>query len=527
ASGTHLQLETTEGTPQPARAQGLAELMGQTNNLKLVFLNGCATKKQVVGLLREGVNAVIATSVPIEDEMATRFAMRFYKNMARQDTIDEAFENACSEAKTYEGGSKREIKKYFYRRVNLEKEIETEKEIPWGLYCNEDHKEVLDWKLPTSIPHLVKVKPEGNLGLSHLEANNVLIETLFEEVAKHNIQAGDLLAAYRRTNRMEIGEVMDAIIESFPTPVGEKLRLLFKSNTINLDRLKLLVATYDAVIQLLCFTMLSQLWDEKRENPGIFIDDDSLNHLDRFFARDSENYGSFKYGTLLRTITRIFKANDIQYFIEGLKNIGEPFLKRDEFFDAHQIMEEIKQEIIQEATQDATGDRTGDTAEPANIQHGNIEESCTTAGTQLAIILKKLLLLFDYKFTSVKNIEVKKSRHEVPQYSHETVILSGEQKKRRRRDLTHISFTDNNSVVLLENIGNVKKYLCLSPFIIDKNALGTNSGNLSRIFLYDYQQEGKYGYKSIDNSHEILEVSANNYPEIKKQLDEFKENVLT
>ncbi|MCP4151314.1 MAG: CHAT domain-containing protein, partial [bacterium] len=114
ASGTHLQLETTDGTPQPAWAQGLAELMGQTTNLKLVFLNGCATKKQVVGLLREGVNAVIATSVPVEDEMATRFAMRFFKNMARQDTIDEAFENACSEAKTYEGGSKREIKKYFY-----------------------------------------------------------------------------------------------------------------------------------------------------------------------------------------------------------------------------------------------------------------------------------------------------------------------------------------------------------------------------------------------------------------------------
>ncbi|MCP4157957.1 MAG: hypothetical protein GY757_60170, partial [bacterium] len=429
-------------------------------------------------------------------------------------TIDEAFENACSEAKTYEGGSKREIKKYLYRRVNLEKENETEKEIPWGLYFNEDHKEVLNWKLPTSIPHLVKVKPEGNLGLSHLEANNVLIETLFEEVAKHNIHGGDLLAAYRRTNRMEIGEVMDAIIESFPTPVGEKLRLLFKSNTINLDRLKLLVATYDAVIQLLCFIMLSQLWDEKRENPGIFIDDDSLNHLDRFFARDSEKDNSYKYGTLLRTITRIFKANDIQYFVEGLKNIGEPFLKRDEFFEAHLVMEEIKQEVNQDSDENNTGP-------------GNIENSCNTAGTQLAIILKKLLLLFDYKFTSVKNIEVKKSRHEVPQYSHETVILSGEQKKRRRRDLTHISFTDNNSVVLLENIANVKKYLCLSPFIIDKNALGTNNGNLSRIFFYGYQQEGKYCYKSIDNGSEILEVSVDNYPEIKKQLDEFKENVLT
>ena len=46
---------------QDADANGIAELLAQQKGLKLVFLNGCSTRKQVNYLLELGIPAVIAT----------------------------------------------------------------------------------------------------------------------------------------------------------------------------------------------------------------------------------------------------------------------------------------------------------------------------------------------------------------------------------------------------------------------------------------------------------------------------------
>ena len=77
ANGTHLQLEAGVGKAEMADATGLAQLLGQQKALQLVFLNGCATQDQVEKLFSCGVKAVIATAVPINDEMATEFAEQF------------------------------------------------------------------------------------------------------------------------------------------------------------------------------------------------------------------------------------------------------------------------------------------------------------------------------------------------------------------------------------------------------------------------------------------------------------------
>jgi tetratricopeptide (TPR) repeat protein len=148
ANGTHLQLETTEGKSQLTNAIGLAQLMGQQKDLILVFLNGCATKKQVELLLNEGVRAVVATSVPIEDEMAVEFAEQFYKALKGQATIENAFKTARAFIKARPGPS-REIE--IYRHVNWQvKETTAKYEIPWGLYIKDNCQEVLKWKLPSS-----------------------------------------------------------------------------------------------------------------------------------------------------------------------------------------------------------------------------------------------------------------------------------------------------------------------------------------------------------------------------------------
>ena len=78
ADGDRLLLQSAL-EPRPAYAEGLATLLGQQRGLKLVFLNGCSTRPQVKRLLDAGVPAVIATARPIDDGVATEFAVAFYQ----------------------------------------------------------------------------------------------------------------------------------------------------------------------------------------------------------------------------------------------------------------------------------------------------------------------------------------------------------------------------------------------------------------------------------------------------------------
>ena len=72
----------TEG--QTAHASGIAAMLGQCPNLKLVFLNGCSTQGQVAMLLEHQVPVVIATSSPVSDESATFFSIRFFEALQQQ-----------------------------------------------------------------------------------------------------------------------------------------------------------------------------------------------------------------------------------------------------------------------------------------------------------------------------------------------------------------------------------------------------------------------------------------------------------
>ncbi|MBK8653022.1 MAG: hypothetical protein IPN20_03700 [Haliscomenobacter sp.] len=53
-----------------ADSTGIANLLGEQENLHLVFLNGCSTEKQVERLKKLGIPVVIYTTVEIGDALA-------------------------------------------------------------------------------------------------------------------------------------------------------------------------------------------------------------------------------------------------------------------------------------------------------------------------------------------------------------------------------------------------------------------------------------------------------------------------
>jgi len=188
ADGSYLQLEKGAGNSELVYANGLAQLLGQEENLKLVFLNGCATKGQVELLLQSGVKLVIATSVPINDDMAVDFSGQFYKKLATDATVEESFITAKSYiAAKY--GEKREIG--IHRDIHIKSQTNKSNELPWGIYYKDDNKDVLNWKLSELtkgiVPPALANKIEEIRNKIALNQTKNAID-LFLELTKDNVE---------------------------------------------------------------------------------------------------------------------------------------------------------------------------------------------------------------------------------------------------------------------------------------------------------------------------------------------------
>jgi len=113
-------------------------ILRNKESLRLVFLNGCSTKNHVQTLFDLGAPAVIATSVPINDNTAMLFSIRFYHNLAGGDNIENAYISAANYAKA--NSTDKRFKNFgapAKRWVDVTGSENDSGEFPWGLYINE------------------------------------------------------------------------------------------------------------------------------------------------------------------------------------------------------------------------------------------------------------------------------------------------------------------------------------------------------------------------------------------------------
>lgn len=85
--------------PDNARQVDMAyyadQLARYGTDLRLVFLNACGTEKQAKALLKEGIRAVVATTLPVRDTYAAEFARHFYTLfLTKGYTLSEAVQEA-------------------------------------------------------------------------------------------------------------------------------------------------------------------------------------------------------------------------------------------------------------------------------------------------------------------------------------------------------------------------------------------------------------------------------------------------
>lgn len=184
---------------QTAFIEGLIERIVEENedgNVVLVFLNGCSTNKHVQVLLEGGVKAVIATSANVNDTLATEFAIRFYKNLAKNEDILGAYNNASAliNTRTKKAGQTRFLGDTLRKIITRMDDIATPEgeevtnEFYWSLYTK-DEAFIKNWTLPTLSKE--ESSPTSNQkynGLSKLETLLYLIDTdidkAFDELDK-------------------------------------------------------------------------------------------------------------------------------------------------------------------------------------------------------------------------------------------------------------------------------------------------------------------------------------------------------
>ena len=504
--GGHASSDKLLLNDEEAHAGGIAQLLAQQDNIKVVFLNGCSTKGQVELLLELGIPAVIATSVPVNDKRAMEFATDFYKALANRFNLEEAFETAAAAAKTKNNS---EVK--LYRGV-ARREATQQQAFPWGLYVHEDKASVLQWKLPSKSHKKIVIEDTSAAPTPEdVPTNKYLTEQLFEAFAPYNDYLEFALFKHKRGEQIEIRKVRQAIMDSVPAPIGDQIRRLFALDEIGRDRIEQIISTYNSLTELMVFTMLSQLWDTKFQKEDANISNEAKTVINNYFQLEVEEISFYDYMALLRAIRKVFEENNIPFFIEEFTTLRKLIYEDEVFASAHQYLQKIKQHLYKEK---------------GKVSATEMRDYCVNGERHLANIFVKLGFLVKYKLVTIKGIGLIKARHKDPQYSVKKVFLDNITAGLLDEEAIYDAYTDNNAVILLKEKKNLSDYLNLSPFIIDENALvGEKKSKLYFFSHYD-KEKGNYHYKFAFNTGDKLMVNDMKYPEVKLDFKNFSQLIL-
>jgi eukaryotic-like serine/threonine-protein kinase len=104
ANGFQQMLECEMGSEQRIHVSGFAEFLASQKSLRFIFLNGCSTDGQVDEFFAAGVPCVLATTTEVDDEVATRFSIRFYTGLGTGADLQTAYEEAVGSIKSQTTG---------------------------------------------------------------------------------------------------------------------------------------------------------------------------------------------------------------------------------------------------------------------------------------------------------------------------------------------------------------------------------------------------------------------------------------
>lgn len=462
-----------------ANAAGIALQLGRCPNLKLVVLNGCCTKGQVLALLEAGVPAVIATSAPVEDRSATQFAITFYQSMSDSHrNIREAFEDAVASAQMQ---SKKALHAENNRGPVLRADNRSVSAPLWGLYYREESD--LEWKLP-----LAAYAPP-----MEYTPNELLIEQLIEAFAPYDEDIQKIKAQEDIGVERSMGEKKKAILKCLPHPVSQQLRkLMSKDKGIEehifydkpgSDRLQQIAHTYATMIELLAYILLADLWQAKEEKADLQIQSADLDILLAFLLRQPGEQKTFHFLPLILSVCHIIEQNELPFFLQEFSALSRSLDADAPFTAACRFLEALRLRM----------------ADKAVLMELEAFQLCPTAEQKLAIVFGQLGFLATYSLSSIRHINVLKFRYPpTPQFNHKVIHLAQEFIELEERPEVMDKFMDASSVLLQQKKGDTSRFLNLSPFIIDESAFDEKA-DLAKLFFFERYEKnlGALRYRHV------------------------------
>lgn len=483
AGGSGLQLNKNFEDTDLGRAVGLADLFRQeveNGILQLVFLNGCSTNPQLELLQEVGVPSVISTYHPIEDKKAVLFAQQFYEcfsNTGREDPfedlpgLDVAFNHAIAYLKTAY-----EVKEQDRHRDTVFEFSATGPSTGeiWTLYSSQP-----DWRLSLEV------------GEEHKPFNELLTLQLIEAIQSYSNPAQKFLAKARAIPGWEdvariTDKAKDIISYSYVGVLGIQLRKLFAIGkepfSENKQRQYLLncLLTAKRALQLICFALISQLWDRQKVKPGEFSEKIRA-HLQNFFENEFD-LDVHEYVQLLQSLCALFTDQQLDYPLEELKDFAPQLETNSDFLKACERLRELHTLLDKSKFESA---------------------DCFTAERQLTYLLKSLHFLAAYRMVSIKNIAYDEMRNSPPRYLHTFTALGIDSKFNVNTErVNYVDVPITTDAVLLFK-GRYQHSTNLFPFIIDVNALTSEDG--AKICFYNGQDfnDGSLNYSFLEDNSNV------------------------
>ncbi|QHS63679.1 CHAT domain-containing protein [Chitinophaga agri] len=534
------------------RKEGLAELLTLAPNLKLVFLNACASKDIVDALHtpdaahpQKGVPIVIGTQRPVYDKVACEFSIYFYTALTKSWPIGKAFDFA----KTFvlSGEHFALFPKGPNRYIGTKRAIATDDDppdnsdpaqFPWGIYYKEFQTD--DWSftqylneqyddrenylpndaliraLAANASRLYKslhqekeqlitaIRNKEDLSQEEFE---IELENINDKFKRRNLQLkeiDDLYIAYLQ-DPQSLTDIADKLINTFPLPLGKLLQRMYSFSQENLltaddyaEFLDLQINFYEILVKLAAATILSDLLEvyELKEKIGKKL---ILNPIQKeiilgYFRQTKETEQDFDYTSFIEVISQVLQENlkdetQIAAFVKEYLLYETINTYESNFFNSHMLIKGIKAKLPTLHTS------------AAYIHH------CKLIETGLINLLRELFFILQYKMVVIKNVEaIRKRNILVKTYFHRYMLL--EQRISDRMEVMELQslpeYAESYSVILVKEIYRMFEYLSLSPFLIDKNVLCEYDG--VDLYFYNYTEGNGIVYKSLTSNERLIHI---------------------
>ena len=490
---------------EPARAVGIAQLLGACPKLQLVVLNGCSTRAQINLLHHAGVPAVIGTHAPVNDDKAMHFSIRLYQALAAHNGLGEAFDLAIAQILAMDD----RIDVQRAAKFNMIKSDQDD--ASWVLSADDEQQQ--QWRLP-SIPAV----PYGGA----FQPNTLLIERLIESLAPYDEEVKRIYDQELEGDEVSLIKKRKALLKCLPHPVSEQLRKLLVPETagpesrffdkLGIERLRQMIALYRTLTELLAFILLSEIWETLSDQPETAaLPTDLQKQLQHFFQLGSKERSVFDFMPLIQHSRAWLAAQGVDCVVVELSKQPQLFSEQGRFYRACRSLEAVKTQLAQRS--------------PVQADANTL---CILAEEQLATVLGELGFLVRYTFASVKNIDAIKHRHiKKPRFKHRLVRLVQHFVGLEEEQEIHADLLDTTSVLLLpqQQASQEKhRFLNLTPFVIDENAFNVKAPIAKLLFFERYAPgSDAYAYRHIYKRQDqpLVISSQREYRVLKAQFDDF------